>query len=87
MKEALGLSGRFKFDFDGEGVLLVDTTVSPPTIEEEDGESDVTLKTSIETFQKILDGTQDPTLAFMMGKLKIKGSMKLAMKLNSFLED
>ena len=32
-------------------------------------------------------GTQDPNIAFMMGKLKVKGSMGLAMKLNGILED
>jgi putative sterol carrier protein len=35
----------------------------------------------------MMDGTQDPTLAFMMGKLKVEGSMGLAMKLNSIIED
>ena len=40
-----------------------------------------------ETFEGILNGTQDPNIAFMMGKLKVKGNMGLAMKLNSILED
>lgn len=87
MKMAAGLSGRFKFDFDDEGMIFVDTTENPPVLSEEDAEADVTFKTSLATFTAIMDGTQDPTLAFMMGKLKVKGSMGLAMKLNSFLED
>jgi putative sterol carrier protein len=41
----------------------------------------------LQTFENILAGSQDPNLAFMMGKLKIKGSMGLAMKLNGILED
>jgi len=81
------LAGRFKFDFGDEGLIFVDTTQAPPVLSEEDEDSDVTLKTSVATFTAILDGTQDPTLAFMMGKLKVQGSMGLAMKLNSFLED
>lgn len=87
LKSAMGLSGRFKFDFDEEGLIFVDTTETPPVLSEEDAEADVTLKTSLKTFEAILDGAQDPTLAFMMGKLKVKGSMKMAMKLNAFLED
>jgi len=34
-----------------------------------------------------MDGRQDPNVAFMMGKLKVQGSMGLALKLNGFLED
>ena len=54
---------------------------------EEDGDADCTLKCSIDTFKAILNGTQDPNIAFMMGKLKVKGNMGLALKLNSILED
>ena len=76
-----------KFDFGDDGVVFVDSTLDPPEISNEDKESDVTLATSLDTFEKIVAGQQDPTIAYMMGKLKIKGSMGLAMKLNSILED
>jgi putative sterol carrier protein len=52
----------------------------------EDREADVILTSTLETFGNILNGTQDPNIAFMMGKLKVKGSMGLALKLNSMLE-
>lgn len=87
MARAVGLNAKVKFNFGEDGILFVDTTISPPSISHEDGDADTTFSTSLETFQKILDGTQDPNLAFMMGKLKISGSMGLAMKLNSILED
>ncbi|MCB1651696.1 MAG: SCP2 sterol-binding domain-containing protein [Alphaproteobacteria bacterium] len=87
MQNAHGLSARVKFDFGDEGLILADTTQSPATVSHEDGEADVTLKTSLDTFKAILAGTQDPNIAFMMGKLKIQGSMGLAMKLNGILED
>jgi putative sterol carrier protein len=87
LNKAAGLRGRFKFDFEDEGLIFVDTTVSPPVLSLEDVDADVTLMTSVATFEAIMEGRQDPTLAFMTGKLKIKGSMGLAMKLNSFLED
>ena len=84
---APGLDAKIKFDFGDDGILLVDAAQTPPHITEEDGDSDLTLICSKETFEKILDGTQDPNIAFMMGKLKVKGSMGLAMKLNAALED
>lgn len=87
MAQAVGLSARVKFDFGDDGLIFVDNTQSPAVISHEDAEADTTLVCSIDTFQKILDGTQDPNIAFMMGKLKIKGSMGIAMKLNGILED
>jgi len=45
----------------------------------EDG--DVTITTSEETFEKITSGEQNATSAYMTGKLKVKGDMGAAMKL------
>ena len=87
MALATGLNAKVKFDFGDDGLIFADTTVSPPTITHEDGDADTTLVCSLSTFDAILNGTQDPNIAFMMGKLKIKGSMALAMKLNGILED
>lgn len=84
---AAGLSARVKFDFGDDGIVFVDTTQSPAVITNEDAEADTTLICSMATFEGILAGTQDPNIAFMMGKLKVKGSMGLAMKLNGILED
>ncbi len=87
MSMAAGLSARIKLDFGDDGVILVDAAQAPPVIAHEDGECDVALICKIEVFEGILNGTQDPNIAFMMGKLKIKGNMGLAMKLNAILED
>ena len=84
---APGLTARVKFDFGDDGLVFVDTTRTPPVVSHDDLESDATLICSIDTFQGMLAGTQDPGIAFMMGKLKVQGSMGLAMKLNSILED
>lgn len=87
MAAAQGLSAKVKFDFGDDGLILADTTVSPPVLTHDDGESDVTLICSLDTFDAILAGSKDPNIAFMMGQLKVKGSMGLAMKLNGILED
>lgn len=82
-----GFNHSVKFDFEEDGILHVDATQNPPVVSSDDKDAEVTLKTSLETFEKIVDGTQDPNIAFMMGKLKVSGSMGLALKLNSILED
>ena len=87
MSLAAGLSTTVKFDFGDDGIVFVDTTQSPPEVSHDDKDAELIVTTNTSTFQGILDGTQDPNIAFMMGKLKVKGNMGLAMKLNSILED
>lgn len=70
-----------KFVIEGEGAILIDSEGARAG----DGEADVTLTASRETFQGILDGTMNPTAAFMSGQLKIDGSMPLAMQLGAAL--
>lgn len=84
---AAGLNAKVKFDFGTDGLIFVDNTQKPALISHEEAEADTTLICSIDTFRKILDGEQDPNIAFMMGKLKVKGNMGIAMKLNGILED
>jgi len=84
---APSINATVKLDFGDEGILFIDATQTPPVITREDKEADVTFICASTLLEKIMDGTQDPTMAYMMGKLKIKGSMGLAMKLNAVLED
>jgi putative sterol carrier protein len=82
-----GFNHTMKVDFEGDGYVHVDATQNPPFASFEDKDAEVTLVTSIETFSKILSGDQDPNIAFMMGRLKVQGSMGLALKLNAMLEE
>ena len=72
---------------DDDKTFIVDASSQPATVTEGEGEADVTLIAKRDTFKGLMNGTQDPNMAFMMRKLKIKGSMGLAMRLNSILED
>lgn len=87
LAHAASLNARVKFDFGDDGVVVVDATQNPPEVSNTDADADTTLVTSMDTFNAILDGRQDPNVAFMMGKLKVQGSMGLALKLNGMLED
>ena len=75
-------------DFGDDGVIFIDGEQHPVVLSNEDGGDAVTtMTTSFATFEGIMNGTQDPTMAVMMGKLKITGKMGVAMKLASILED
>jgi putative sterol carrier protein len=76
-----GMSNSYVFDIEGAGQWKVDVDDGTVSVTQGGGDADVTITTSEETFQKIVAGEQNPTSAYMTGKLKIKGDMGAAMKL------
>lgn len=80
------LNARVMFDFGDDGRIFVDSTQSPPVINHDENEADCTLSCTLDTFAGFLNGSADPNIAFMMGRLKVRGSMGLALKLNALLE-
>jgi putative sterol carrier protein len=76
-----GMTNSYLFDIEGEGQWLVTVNDGSIGVTEGGGEADATIETGAETFQKIVAGEQNPTTAYMTGKLKIKGDMGAAMKL------
>ena len=79
--KAAGMTASYKFDIDGSGSWLVDVDEGKVTVTEDGGDADCTISTSSETFLKIANGEQNPTAAYMSGRLKVKGDMGQAMKL------
>lgn len=80
------LGAKIKFDLGDDGFIFIDGTQSPPVMNEDDAEADTIFVVNVNTLQAIIDGTQDPTMAFMTGKMKVKGSMGYALKLSALLE-
>ena len=76
-----GMNNSYLFDIEGEGQWLVNVADGQLAVTEGTGDADATITTSGETFEKIVAGEQNPTTAYMTGKLKIKGDMGAAMKL------
>ena len=76
-----GMSNSYLFDIEGEGQWLVTVADGAISVADGGGDADATISTSGETFDKIVAGEQNPTTAYMTGKLKIKGDMGAAMKL------
>ncbi|HZT19445.1 MAG TPA: SCP2 sterol-binding domain-containing protein [Dongiaceae bacterium] len=81
------LGYRVKFLFEDGGAILWDGAGDQPAVSEADGEADTTLRLSQEDFRKLMDGSLDPTLAYMTGKLKVEGKLGVALKINSMLSD
>jgi putative sterol carrier protein len=78
---AAGLTASYVFEIDGAGTWLVDVDDGKVSVSENGGDADTTISTSADTFMKIANGEQNPTSAYMSGKLKVKGDMGQAMKL------
>jgi putative sterol carrier protein len=76
-----GMNNSYVFAIDGAGTWTVKVTDGGVTVDEGDTGGDCTISTSAETFEKVVKGEQNPTAAYMSGKLKIKGDMGAAMKL------
>ena len=76
-----GMTNTYVFDIEGAGVWTVAIADGAVTVTEGAGDADTTFSTSEENFEKIVAGEQNPTTAYMTGKLKIKGDMGAAMKL------
>ncbi len=87
MKSHPEFRASVKFDLGADGILHVDATKRPGVVKTEDGEAALTLTLSKDLLLGFLSGTKDPNVAYLTGKLKIRGPMGLAMKLNAFLED
>ena len=79
--KAAGLNATYLFDIDGAGKWLVRVENGKPTVSEGDGEAETTISASDQTFLRIVNGEQNATTAFMTGKLRVKGDMGNAMKL------
>jgi putative sterol carrier protein len=76
-----GLNNSYVFDIEGAGTWTVKVADGGVTVDDGDTGGDCTISASAETFEKVVKGEQNPTAAYMSGKLKIKGDMGAAMKL------
>jgi putative sterol carrier protein len=76
------------FDLGDDGKILLDATgdevVITPNPESEEAET--TLALSADSMVKLINGDLNPMVAFTLGKLKVFGSMGIALKLSSLLD-
>lgn len=80
-----GFDGVARFVIEGEGAIMLDAGGARAADAAASEPADVTMTASRETFEGILDGSVNPTMAFMSGKLKVDGDMGAAMRLGAAL--
>ena len=76
-----GMTNSYLFDIEGAGKWTVNVADGKVSVTEGGEDADAVITTSEATFEKIVSGEQNPTSAYMTGKLKVKGDMGAAMKL------
>lgn len=76
-----GMNNTYVFDIEGAGTWTVAVKDGAVSVTEGAGQADCTIQATAETFAKVISGEQNPTTAYMTGKLKVRGDMGAAMKL------
>lgn len=82
---AAPLGHTVRFDLGGDGAIFWDGTGASPVINNETHDAEVTLIISLADLEALSSGGLDPTMAYMTGRLKIEGSMGVAMKIGQVL--
>ncbi|MCX8112615.1 MAG: SCP2 sterol-binding domain-containing protein [Bacteroidia bacterium] len=82
---ASDLNATVKFVVDGDKIVYVDATQQPAVISYDDKPADCTVRVSSETFDDIISGRSSAATAFMFGKIKIEGSMSVALAISRVL--
>jgi putative sterol carrier protein len=76
-----GMNNSYLLDIEGAGMWKVDVADGNVSVSEGESDADVTLRASEETLQALISREQNPTTAYMTGKLKVEGDMGAALKL------
>ena len=79
------LGYRVKFAFEDGTMIVWDGRSTPAVVTNEDGAADTTIRATAADLEGIFAGTLDATMAYMSGRLKVEGSLGVAMKLTSLL--
>lgn len=77
-----GLDATIKFNFGDEGVIYIDGKSKPNAVTNENRDSQIVISFTPETLTRILDKQLNPKIALMTGKMKLRGDLRIAMRLD-----
>jgi putative sterol carrier protein len=80
-----GMRNSYLFKIDGAGIWKVDVNDGTVSVAEGDGQADVTISASDETFERLVAGELSPIAAYMQKKIRVSGDMGAAMKLQKIM--
>jgi putative sterol carrier protein len=80
-----GITSSYLFEIHDAGTWFVAVDDGTVTVTEGDGEADVRIAMSDETFQKLAAGEQNAMRGVLTGKIKVKGDMAAAGRLQKLL--
>lgn len=86
---ASGMNAVYQYDITGDGGGKWYTAIADGELTVGEGEHDspnITITISAGDYADLVEGKLNGQMAFMTGKLKVKGDMSLAMKLGSLFE-
>ena len=87
LPEFAGLNARIRFDLGHDGAIAIDAKDGPPRRVDEIMEAVCAIRATAENMEKLKAGTLNPMLAYTLGKLKIGGSIGVAMKVDALLQE
>jgi putative sterol carrier protein len=76
-----GLGASLKFDCGTDGLIVIDGAASPNTVDNNDRDADCVIELGIDTLGELISGELNAMNAFMTGRMKIRGDMGVALKL------
>ncbi len=68
-----------------QGIVYIDAKQSPVVVSNDDKPADCDLHVSLNDLVRMGTGDLNPMMAFMSGKLKVKGDMGIAMKMGQVM--
>ena len=80
--ESLNATAKLVTD---QGVVFIDSRQQPAIVSNEDQPADTELHVDVADLERMATGDLNPMMAFMTGKLKVKGDMAVAMKMGQVM--